>query len=149
MIEHEHAVDVLNGLIETTLDSAHGYKEAADHLDRVEIRRTFAERSDERFALSRRLQEEVRRLGGTPKDDGTMVGKAHNAWAGVKKALTGGEEKSVIDEVERGEDVIKGKFEKAANKGDLPAEAHLMIEDAYRTIQADHDQVSALKHSLH
>jgi uncharacterized protein (TIGR02284 family) len=79
-----------------------------------------------------------------------MLGKAHNKFVEVKKALTGGhDDKAVIDEVERGEDVIKAKFEQAANDTDLPASARDAVNRAYGQIKADHDDVSRLKHQLH
>jgi len=55
----------------------------------------------------------------------------------------------VIDEVERGEDVIKKKYEMATEEDDLPTEAKAVISEAYQSVKADHDEISRLKHSLH
>ena len=145
----QHAVKVLNSLIETTLDSANGYKEAAENIDATDLRTVFAQRSAEREALVRRLQEEVRSFGGEPERDQSMLGKAHNKFVDLKNAVTGGSDKAVIDEVERGEDVIKAKYEHALRDVDLPAAARLLIQEAFGSIRADHDSVSALKHSRH
>ena len=147
---HERAVKVLNSLIETTLDSANGYEEAAENIPDGQLKTLFAERSRRRLDLSRQLQEEVRTFGGTPEHDQSMLGKAHNKFVDLKNAVMGGaSEKAVIDEVERGEDVIKGKFEQAMRDDDLPANARAVVSQAYESIRADHDQISALKHSLH
>jgi hypothetical protein len=59
---NDHAVKVLNSLIETTLDSAHGYKEAAENVESSEYRSMFSERSTRRLELSRRLQETLKKL---------------------------------------------------------------------------------------
>lgn len=147
---HERAVKVLNSLIETTLDSANGYEEAAENIPDGQLKTLFAERSRRRLDLSRQLQEEVRTFGGTPEHDQSMLGKAHNKFVDLKNAVMGGaSEKAVIDEVERGEDVIKGKFEQAMRDNDLPANARAVVSQAYESIRADHDQISALKHSMH
>lgn len=147
---HERAVKVLNSLIETTLDSANGYEEAAENIPDGQLKTLFAERSRRRLDLSRQLQEEVRTFGGTPEHDQSMLGKAHNKFVDLKNAVMGGaSEKAVIDEVERGEDVIKGKFEQAMRDDDLPANARAVVSQAYESIRADHDQISALKHSMH
>ena len=147
---HERAVKVLNSLIETTLDSANGYEEAAENIPDGQLKTLFAERSRRRLDLSRQLQEEVRTFGGTPEHDQSMLGKAHNKFVDLKNAVMGGaSEKAVIDEVERGEDVIKGKFEQAMRDDDLPANARAVVSQAYDSIRADHDQISALKHSMH
>ena len=143
------AVKLLNSLIETTLDSAHGYEEAAEHARDGQLKTMFSERSRRRQDLARQLQQEVRTFGGDPKDSQSMLGKAHNKFVDLKNALTGGSEKAVIDEVERGEDVIKAKFAKALKDDDLPANARQVVSVAYESIRADHDEISRLKHSMH
>jgi uncharacterized protein (TIGR02284 family) len=146
---NEHAVKVLNSLIETTLDSAHGYKEAAENADASPYRQMFSERSQRRLELSRELQSEVRSFGGEPETDQSMLGKAHNKFVDLKNAIMGGhDDKAVINEVERGEDFIKGKYEAALKDDELPPSARQVVERLYATIKADHDEVSRLKHSL-
>jgi uncharacterized protein (TIGR02284 family) len=146
---NDHAVKILNSLIETTLDSANGYEEAAQSIEDSQLRTIFAERSRKRMELSRELQEEVRTFGGEPKTDQSMAGKAHNKFVDIKSAVTGHSDKSVIDEVERGEDVIKGKFEKAMDDDDLPSQARQLVSRAFESIRSDHDEISRLKHSMH
>jgi len=147
--DQETAVKVLNSLIETTLDSAHGYEEAAENAREGQLKTMFAERSRRRMDLARQLQQEVRTFGGEPEDSQSMLGKAHNKFVDLKNALTGGDEKAVINEVERGEDVIKAKFQKAMNNDDLPANARQVVSRAYESIRADHDEISQIKHSMH
>jgi uncharacterized protein (TIGR02284 family) len=146
---NDHAVKVLNSLIETTIDSANGYKDAAEHVDNPQYKTMFAERSSKRMELTRRLQDEVRSFGGEPTEHQSMIGKLHNKFVGLKDKVMGDSDKAVIDEVERGEDVIKKKFEMAAGDADLPMEAKTVVTEAYASVKADHDQVSQLKHSMH
>jgi uncharacterized protein (TIGR02284 family) len=147
---NDHAVKVLNSLIETTLDSASGYKDAADAAESPQFRTMFADRAQRRMELTRRLQDEVRSFGGEPERDQSLVGKAHNKFAELRgKLMGGGSDKAVIDEVERGEDVIKAKFEKAMDDPDLPTEARQLVSTAYGEIKAEHDDISRLKHQMH
>jgi uncharacterized protein (TIGR02284 family) len=145
----ERAVKVLNDLIETTLDSAHGYEEAAETIKDGQLKTMFAERSRRRMELGRQLQAEVRTFGGEAKEEQSMAGKLHNKFVDLKGAITGGDAKAVINEVERGEDVIKGKFEKAMSDEDLPPTARDVVSRAYQSIRADHDEVSRMKHAMH
>lgn len=146
---NEHAVDVLNSLIETTLDSANGYRHAAENATSPQYKTMFSERAERRLDLSRKLQQEVRTFGGEPKEDQSALGKAHNKWVDLKNAVTGQDDKAVINEVERGEDVIKDKYEKAMRDDKLPAGAREAVSQAYASIKSDHDEVSRLKHRLH
>jgi uncharacterized protein (TIGR02284 family) len=145
----EHACDVLNGLIKTTLDSVGGYKDAADSADNSRFKGMFAERAMKREQLARELQEEVRALGGDPKEHQSLIGKAHNEFVNLKAALTRNDDKAVIDEVERGEDHIKERFEDALEDNDLPPSVRTKVARACESIRADHDEVSRIKHTLH
>jgi len=144
---NDRHIAVLNGLIETTLDSADGYKEAANSAKNPAFKTLFERRSMERHQLTAELQAEVRRLGGEPADDGTTLAAAHRMFLNLKNAVTGSDE-SVVNEVEAGEDHIKAKFEDALAGGDLPAPVRETVTRVYARVKEGHDQMSGLKHSL-
>lgn len=146
---NDRAVHVLNDLIETTLDSAHGYRRAAEGADNPEFKAMFSERAGKREELSRRLQQEVRSFGGEPEDDQSLMGRVHNKFAEMRGDLMGRDDKGVIDEVERGEDVIKARFEEAGRDADLPEPVRQLVQREYASIRSDHDTISALKHRMH
>jgi uncharacterized protein (TIGR02284 family) len=143
---NDTAVKALNSLIETTLDSANGYREAAENIDAPDLRTMFTERAAKRQALVRQLQGEVRSFGGEPEDDQSFLGKAHNRFVDLKNAITGGSDQAVVNEVERGEDFIKAKFAKTLEDAEIPTTARQVIESALQEIRRDHDTISALKH---
>jgi len=137
---NHHDIYVLNGLIETTIDSADGYREAAKEADRPHYRTLFEARSLERQQVAVDLQGTVRRLGGEPEDDGTVLAKAHRAFLDVKHALLRGDQ-AVVNSVERGEDFIKDKFEKALEDSDVSATTRETIRRSYVTVKDGHDQM--------
>ncbi len=146
--DQQHAVKVLNSLIETTLDSANGYREAAESAQSGQFKTLFEERSRRRLDLTRQLQQEVRSFGAEPEDDQSLLGKAHNKFTDLKASLTGGrDDKAVINEVERGEDVIKAKYEKVLDDQELPSNVRQVLNQAYQSIRADHDEISRIKHT--
>lgn len=142
------AIKTLNGLIETTLDSANGYRHAADGVSNPELKTLFTERAGQREELSRRLQAEVRTFGGEPEDDQSLLGRVHNKFAEIRGELMGRDDSGVIDEVERGEDVIKAQFEDATNDADLPDAVRQRIAEEYASIRSDHDTIRGLKNRL-
>lgn len=147
---NEHAVKVLNDLIETTLDTAQNYKEAAEQDGAAQYKSLFDERRTRRLELSRQLQEEVRSFGGEPSSEQSAAGKLHNKITDLKEGLhIGGGAKAIIDVVERGEDVIKARFEKAVEDDRLPTTTRTLVTTAATTIRADHDEIARIKHQLH
>ena len=143
-----HDVHVLNSLIETTIDSVDGYERAAREARNPEFRRIFEERAFERRRVIDDLRQEVTRMGGEVEDDGSVLAKAHRSFLKIRDAVAGGDDKQVIDEVERGEDFIKNKYEMAMRDDELTMPARETVTRAYDSVKSGHDQMSALKHGL-
>ena len=148
MIGSNNDTTTLNGLIATTIDSVNGYQESADAVENPQFRQLFQELGRDRQQVLPQLQAEVARLGGNPEDDGTTLAAAHRGWVDLKSAITGRDDKAIINEVERGEDHIKTKFESALNDGDLSAQCRQVVQQAYESVRRGHDRVRDLKHSL-
>lgn len=148
MAEHSKDISTLNTLTGTLLDSVEGYRKAASDIDRPELASRFLARADEREAAARRLQEAVRAAGGNPTDDGTLLGGVHRSFLGLKDAITGNDDKAIINEVERGEDYLKDKFKAAQDDLDLQSTTRSAIASAWDSVVSGHDEMSALKHSM-
>jgi uncharacterized protein (TIGR02284 family) len=150
MTDHDHSgeISTLNTLIATTIDSITGYENSAKDVESERFRDIFRQRADERQQVVEELRSEVRRLGGNPEDDGSFMGKTHQRFEDLKAAITGGDDKSIINEVERGEDYLKEKFETALNSDTLSGESRSVVERCYQSVRSGHDQMSQLKHGM-
>ena len=91
---------------------------------------------------------ELARFGGSADRDGTTLGTLHQRWMDLKASIAGNDDKAVINEVERGEDYLKEKFEAAMSSDALEGSFRGVVERAYGSVREGHDRVSALKHSL-
>ena len=148
MAEHSETISTLNTLIATTIDSITGYEDSAQSIDNERFREIFRQRANERQQIVEQLRSEVRRLGGDPEDGGSFLGKAHQRFEDLKAAITGRDEKSIVNEVERGEDYLKGKWQAALQSGNLDGPTHDLVERLYQQVKSGHDQMSQLKHGL-
>ncbi|RAO76171.1 PA2169 family four-helix-bundle protein [Dyella jiangningensis] len=146
MNERSHDIDVLNDLIAATLDSSDGYSEAADHAKNPMIADLFRQWAAERRRVVAELRVAVRDLGGEPEDDGTVLASVHRMFLDLRSHMSHGD-RAVIDEVERGEDHIKDKFERALAEESLGPRARDAVQAAYAPVRAGHDEMRALKHS--
>jgi uncharacterized protein (TIGR02284 family) len=150
MNDHNHSdeISTLNTLIATTIDSITGYENSAKDIDNQRFAEIFRERANERQQVVEQLRNEVRRLGGNPEDDGSFMGKTHQRFEDMKAAITGQDEKAIINEVERGEDYLKEKFETALNGDTLSGDSRSVVERCYQSVRSGHDQMSQLKHGM-
>lgn len=147
-MDRNHDISVLNGLTTTTRDSMKGYEDAAKDAENTQFASLFAEFARDRGATTTALQTEVKRLGGEPETGSSFMAAAHRTFLDLKKAFTSNNDKAIVDEVERGEDHIKAKFEDAIRDERLSAESLAVIQDAYASVRTGHDKMSALKHSM-
>jgi uncharacterized protein (TIGR02284 family) len=147
-MDNKDQITTLNTLTATLIDSVTGYEDAASNSDAGRFQQLFRERASERSRVVEDLRAEVRRLGGNPEDDGSFLGKSHQRFLDLKAAITGRDEQAIINEVERGEDYLKEKFETALSSDALTGETRAVVERAYQSVRSGHDQISQLKHGM-
>jgi uncharacterized protein (TIGR02284 family) len=149
MTDRDHDIKILNSLIETTLDSADGYNQAASNAKNPQYKDMFSRWASDRRQVVTELQSEVRSLGGNPEDDGSILAAGHRTFLRLRDTVTRADDTSVVDEVERGEDFIKAKYEEALEDDDLSSEVRDAVARAYGSVKTGHDQARDLKHAVH
>jgi uncharacterized protein (TIGR02284 family) len=141
-------VGVLNTLIATLLDSVEGYRRSASDIDNQVLAEKFNSRARERQSAVTDLQAAVAAAGGDPENDATLLGGAHRAFQSLKEVVMNRDDKAIVSEIERGEDYLKAKFSAALADAELSSKARAALSDAWASVQAGHDEMSALKHSM-
>jgi len=140
----EKVVSTLNDLIETCRDGEEGFKTAADAIKDNQIKSLFLNYSQERAQICQDLVQEVQKFGGKPEQSGHVGAALHRGWINIKQAVTGKDEKAVVDEAERGENVAMEHFQKALQET-LPQDVRSLIEREYTKVKQAHDRLSVLK----
>ena len=148
MIGKSDEITTLNTLTATLLDSVQGYRDAAENSESGRFQQLFRTNADERARCAEDLRAEVRRLGGEPEDDQSTMGALHQRWLDLKAAITGQDDKAIINEVERGEDYLKSKFQAALEGDTLTGESRAVVESAHQSVLKGHDQISSIKHGM-
>ncbi len=141
-------ISTLNTLTTTLIDSVKGFEDAAANTENQRFQQLFRDYASDRRSVVQELRSEVGRLGGEPSDDQSFLGQTHQRFLDLKAAVTGRDDKAIVNEVERGEDYLKAKFETAMQNKDLPAEARSAVDEAWQSVRAGHDEMSQLKHAI-
>lgn len=143
-MDENNVIDVVEHLIERCRDGQKGFREAADKVRNTDLKGLFNEISDQRGGFAQELQAELAHLGRLDKQiSGSAEGAAHRAWIDTKVAL-GGDDHTVLDWLEHGEDFAKDAYEKALS-GTLPATLGEVVRRQAASVQRVHDQVKALR----
>ena len=147
-MDRSHDIAVLNTLIATTLDSVKGYRDSAEETENPSHATFFREMAEERSRVATDLQQHVRSHGGEPETESSTAGAMHRSWLDLKSAITGRDDQAVINEVERGEDYLKTKYEAAMRDEELSAECRATIEQCFASVLKGHDRASQMKHAM-
>lgn len=143
-----HDISVLNGLIESTIDSVDGYRRSAQEATSSRFSAQFLERANEREQIVSKLREEVRRLGGDPEDDGSVLASAHRAFLSLKDKITGSDDKAIVAEVDHGESYLNGKWETALQDGELSPQTRQVIQQCYDSVREGRDTFRRLHEDM-
>src|SRR5215212_11598323 len=114
MSQQKEIISTINGLIETLKDGQQGFREASEAVKDSRLKSLFSEYSLQRAKFAGELQNEAVSLGEhDPEDSSSTAGAMHRAWINLKSAITAQDDKAILDECERGEDVAVGEYKKA------------------------------------
>jgi uncharacterized protein (TIGR02284 family) len=146
-MDKDNAVTVIEKLAEVCKDGEKGYKDAAEHAKRSDLKSFFTTESSERGRFAGELQSVLTKLGKTEKkESGTVAGAMHRAWIDTKVGLGAGD-KSILESVEKGEDEAKEAYQEAI-RASLPSDVAEIVSRQARSVQTAHDRVKSLRDGL-
>lgn len=137
-------ISTLSHLADISRDGAKGFSDAADAVRGANLKTTLQSASQRCEIGARELDAEISKLGGDPNSSGTIGGAIHRAWTNLTSAVTGGDDKTILNECERGEDVAKAAYEEALQT-DLPPQLKATIQRQYSGVKENHDLIKRLR----
>ncbi len=138
-ISNDSIVDILNSLIEVCRNGHDGYLTAAEGINAAAYKTLFAEYALERSRFAAQLANMISTLGGEPGDDGIT-----NAWTNIQAAVNGGDNGTIFDVCEHGEDAASNEYVRAL-ENQLPPQVYAVVFHQYEQIVEAHDRVRNLR----
>lgn len=143
-VNRDELVECLNDLIQTCRDGDNGFQTAADNIKDPDLKKLFTQLSEQRAQFASELQAEVRQLGGTPAQSGSVSALFHRGWINIKSVVTGHSEDAIIAECERGEDAAIENYQRVL-KQNLPPNVLPVVKHQYTEIKRSHDRIRDLE----
>ena len=141
---NEDTISTLNNLIETCKDGQEGFKQAAEGIQRSDVKSVFYELGQQRAKFAGELQSLVREMGDDPETTSSTAGALHRGWINIKSVITGKDDAAILNEAERGEDVAVNAYKKALEEN-LPANVQTVVQQQSTEVKAGHDKVRGLR----
>jgi uncharacterized protein (TIGR02284 family) len=135
-------------LLSLTLDSIKAYSEAHDKVSGSHFSSLFGDRITERQPVVAALRNELGRLGGVVPDIASNREDASGLFAGVPEAAIGYNSEALVDQIERCEDHVLTKFEKAMNNPRLSPQTARVIHDCYPVMKQGYDRMRDIRQAM-
>jgi len=140
----DRTADVLNSLIITCEDGAHGFKTAAEDAKDIELKEIFVRYARQRSEFAELLRAHVRRLGCKPEHAASFTSKLHRGWMNLKSALSSNDAHAVLAECERGEDAALAAYREALTTSFDEFTLDL-VSHQFTLVRQAHDHIRALR----
>ncbi len=137
-------VSSLQNLHQANVDSAKGFKEAAQDLKNSQLAADFMKWSQERNKQARELAEIVEINDGEVDREGSWLGSLHRSYMALKAAISSDDDHAILAEAERGEDYIKEAYEEVLKESPGTA-VNDVLQRQYANVKATHDRVRDLR----
>lgn len=146
-MERTDVIETLNDLIENCKDGELGFRTCAEHARSPELTALFERRAQGCGDAARQLQAFVTRLGGAPDDGGSASGALHRGWVNLRGALATDDDKAMLIECERGEDLAVARYRRAL-EADLPPDVESIVRRQYEGALRNYEEIRALRERL-
>jgi uncharacterized protein (TIGR02284 family) len=136
--------ETLHDVIETLIDGQQGFQKLGEHIKDGTVKKYFLEESIKRAQFRGEIESALHQEGDhDPKETGSLSGAMHRSWGDLKAHMGGGDH-TILETVEKGEDIAEETYQKAIKK-DLPLHLRELLSKQFAHIQQSHDYVKSAR----
>ena len=117
MLDQEKTAELLNDLIVINNDRVEGYEKAASEAKDLALRGLFEALARDSRKFASELSLEVAQLGAPISTGTSTAGNIYRVWMDLKAKLTKGDQVSILNSCEEGENVALEGYRKALVSG--------------------------------
>jgi len=139
-MEQSAVISTLNTLIEACQDGHAGYQVAAHGVTSMDVKRELGHLAKERRQFEEELRAHIERLGGKPRERGTVTGALHRGWMQLKEQFGHPTPADMLRECTRGEVACIRDYSEALAKG-LPDDVRSVVSQQLGRINAARDRL--------
>lgn len=133
--DQTESADTLNELLQFVNDREEGYKHAVSESQGGQLSSYYQHLVSQSQQFAGQLNGYLRRAGDGPQNSTTLKGKLYRGWMDAKAALTGHDEKAILDSNIYGEEWALKAFKEALADDNLGGELRRTVEGQYAQSQ--------------
>ncbi|MBO3099703.1 ferritin-like domain-containing protein [Gelidibacter pelagius] len=141
---NENNIDVLQAIIEKNYDALKGYRKAMMDVQDPELKSFMQDQARQRSKFTNEIDQEIRNLGDTPIENGSMAATLHRTWIDIKSRVASNADETIIEEVIRGEKAKVKEYKGALKNNLLAPETHNLLQSQLKAIKNTLKEVKQL-----
>jgi uncharacterized protein (TIGR02284 family) len=122
----KNLVDDLNNILQFLYDSNDCYEKHLENMDDNNLKELFGYLSQQRLLMIEEIKNEIKRLGGEPKQSKTLIGQVHEFYENLKNIITNGDPVVITKEIKRGENMLIENYKETLRK-EIPEETRSLL----------------------
>ena len=138
---------ILCDLAHKLVDQVALYGLAKDIAEEPQIVTAIQRAKDSRANLLQEINAKIWLMGIPAIDQGTKLGGANKSFLRLR-AVVGKDNRSAIEEVERGEDYLRNRVDKATHDERLTAHTRNYLQTVLSRVVTTHDEIKNLQSSI-
>lgn len=142
---HKDITNNLQDLLEKNYDAEKGYKKALTAVDDIQLKNFLKQQAVLRGRFATEIDKELRDLNESPKNSGSASGSLHRAWIDVKTAVTGNDDKAVLEECIRGEKASIENYQEVLKSQAFPPKIKATLAKQVGEVQATLHKIQSLE----
>jgi uncharacterized protein (TIGR02284 family) len=146
-MNYDKLIDTLNELLTRSHDANKGYIEAGNQVSDVLLRKWLFSNAERRKEFILQLEQEIKRMGGTPDHGSGILGSLHRTWIDIKSTLTNDDD-AIIEECIRGEERAIEDYNEAILKFRAGDVTRQVLQRQRASIKAALDSLRAIERSV-
>jgi uncharacterized protein (TIGR02284 family) len=140
----DSVVDRLRDLVQVNIDSAEGFRNAAEAIDDKTLASDFRVWAADRTRQADDLARYVEMNDESAPEERSWGAALHQTWLDLRAAVSAGDAHAVLAEAERGEDHIKSMYEEVL-KDTAGSGVNDVLQRQYKSVKGVHDRVRDLR----
>jgi uncharacterized protein (TIGR02284 family) len=133
-LDWRNVISILNGLLESTIVEERICRACAQSAKDASLRAVFGASAARCEEYAGELERKIRYRGGDPVENESVSSFAQRGWTSLKPAGAMMDDRAILLECERGEDIAKRVYEEAL-KNYLPVDIRIFVAQQYKGMQ--------------
>lgn len=142
---HKNRLEALQELLKKNYDAEKGFKKAIEKTKHQGLKGFLKNQAISRNHFATELDKTIREMNEHPEEEGTASGTIHRGWINLKTAISGNDDKAVLEECIRGDKSSVKEYQEKLEEIRFSPPMENLLNQQLQSIKATLNRVKSLE----